>query len=152
MAISLNRSQMLLAEVNNFTSGQTRVWIKDKEMPLEKICDLLLAIFKGNNYQFSSGEHFLERVKRMAVVPGFSKYAERLGLPADLPNLDKLLHERQLDKLALCPFTIEEFDIDFFDLTVFTEYLLTNSDLMSRRDPRLKLWEDLKAIQKYSGD
>ncbi len=82
MAIALLRSQMLLVEVNNW-SGDTRIWIKDKEIPLEKFCEITEKFFEKYQYVFKES---LERINQMAIVPGFYKYTERLALPKELPT------------------------------------------------------------------
>lgn len=146
MAIGLNRSQMLLVEVNNYTFGETRVWIREKEIPLEKFCGLVLEIFKDKARQFSWGRQFLERLRQLGIAPGFyNLYTERLALPKELPALEDLLRDPK-PEYAVCPISVEGFDIDFYDFTIFAEYFLTNSNLMSRRDPRLALLKNLKAI------
>lgn len=148
MAIGLNRSGMLLVEVNNYTLGETRVWIKDREIPLEQFCGLAAKIFEEKNYQYAAGERFLERINRTEIAPGFYQFRERLALPKELLALETLLREAKNQDLALCPIEIAGFEMDFYDFTLFAEYFLTNSDLMSRRDPRLVLLEKLKSIKK----
>lgn len=137
---------MLLAEVNNYTLGETRVWIREKEIPLEKFCGLVLEIFKEKARLFSWGRQFLERLRKMEIAPGFyNSYTERLALPKGQPTLEDLLRDPK-PEYAVCLISVEGFDIDFYDFTILVEYFLTNSNLMSRRDPRLALLENLKAI------
>ncbi len=147
MAINLNRSGMICAEVNNYTNGETRVWIKDKEIPLEEFCGLVWKIFQEKARLYASGRKFLERARQLKIVPGFYKYTERLALPKEMPALEAVMRSYKND-YAICPIEIAGVEIDFYDLTIFIEYFFTNSDLMSRRDPRLELLEKLKDLEK----
>lgn len=149
MAILLLRSHGLIAEVNNFTAGITRVWLAGKEMELDRVSEALIQFFEKNNFQYWALEKFLDRAAKLEIVSGFVKFRERLGFPekTQILSLDDVIRELNHSTLpGVAVKFLDGYDLEVRDLAIFAEYFLTMTDLMSRLDPRLKLWEFLKNL------
>ncbi len=149
MAIRLPRSWSILVEVNNFAEGgQTKVSLRGEEIHFEKFCEMISRILfeeiRGEEVNALKAAYF-QRLAYLEVIPGFTRYGDRLGLPERIETLTDIQHKTQItDGRLLIGFG--KYLIDFSDFLVMVEYFLTNCDLMGSRDPRIEIVRKIKAF------